>query len=79
MKGDCCTGMTTTPRGPFAPDYFFIVVITTHLLYSLDAKLAVGHPRGTGGIFNNILDIDLSLRYALMAVQFQVLLSWVAW
>lgn len=21
MKGDCCTGTTTTPWGPFAPDY----------------------------------------------------------
>lgn len=50
MKGDCCIGMTTTPWGPFAPDYFFIVVITTHLLYSLDAKLAVGHPHSTGDL-----------------------------
>lgn len=43
-------GMTTTPWGPFAPDYFFIVVITSHLLYSLDAKLAVGHQHSTGDL-----------------------------
>lgn len=36
-------GMTTTPWGPFAPDYFFIVVITSHLLNSLGAEFAVGH------------------------------------
>lgn len=77
MKGDCCTGMTSTPWGPFAPDYsFYCYYYFPSSLLSCCQTCCWSRVYHRGDLKEHCRHHFFSLRRIPITIQFQTQISW---